>query len=107
MEAVNSTKFSLQLYELIRSRTDESTAKKAVEAVEGLVEQKTEQKLTGIAMKQDIYLLKEDLYSLKEDLVRVETKVATKDDIISLQRWLLGTVIVLVVMVLGLYFKKA
>jgi len=100
MEAVNSTKFSLQLYELIRSRTDESTAKKAVEAVEGLVEQKTEQKLTGIAMKQDIY-------SLKEDLVRVETKVATKDDIISLQRWLLGTVIVLVVMVLGLYFKKA
>jgi hypothetical protein len=56
MEAVNSTKFSLELYELIRSRTDELTARKAVEAVESLVEQKTEQKLTGIAIKQDILI---------------------------------------------------
>ena len=107
MDAINTTKFSLQLYELIRSRTDEDTAKKAVEAVEGIVEQKSEQKLSGVATKQDIYLLKEDIGRIKEDIVRVETKVATKDDIISLQRWLLGTMIVLVVMVLGLYFKKA
>jgi len=40
MEAVNSTKFSLQLYELIHSRTDESTAKKAVEAVKGMLDSK-------------------------------------------------------------------
>ncbi len=96
MEVISNTKFSLQLYELIRSRTDEETAKKVVETVEGIVEQKTGEKLNGLTTKQDIYML-------KEDIVRIETKIATKDANINLQRWLLGTVIVLVVMVLGLY----
>jgi len=68
METISNTKFSLQLYELIRSRTDEETAKKVVETVEGIVEQKTGEKLNGIATKQDIYML-------KEDIVRIETKI--------------------------------
>lgn len=100
MEVTSSSKFSLQLYELIRSRTDESTAKKAVEAVEGIVEQKAEQKLTGVASKQDIFTLKNDfkgdIAELKSDLLK---------EMSANNRWLVGIIFVVALMVIGLYFK--
>jgi hypothetical protein len=75
MEAINS-KFSVQLYELIRSRADADTAAKAVQAVEGIIESKT----TQLATKEDL--------------------LATKAEII---KWVLAVFITLVTMILGLY----
>ena len=83
MEAVNSTKFSLQLYELIRSRTDESTAKKAVEAVKGLLYSK----VGGVATNENLNLKVSGL----------ETKIAeTKSDII---KWLFGFCSIFIVII--------
>jgi hypothetical protein len=41
--------------------------------------------------------------SVKETVESKRDSLATKDDIISLQRWMLGTFITLVTMILGLY----
>jgi hypothetical protein len=107
MEAASNINFSLQLYELIRSRTDEATAKNAVEAVEGIVEKKAEQKLSGVATKQDIYALKEGISMLKEELKGniAALKIDILKEISANNRWLVGIIFALAVMIIGLYFK--
>jgi hypothetical protein len=99
MEAASNINFSLQLYELIRSRTDEATAKNAVEAVEGIV--------SGVATKQDIYALKEGISMLKEELKGniAALKIDILKEISANNRWLVGIIFALAVMIIGLYFK--
>ena len=83
MEASTNSTFSLQLYELVRSRTDEATAKKVVEAVEGIIETKTKDLVTE-------QTLKAGLAEMKTDMIK----------------WFFAFFAALALMVLGLYFKK-
>lgn len=83
MDAVTNTGFSLSLYELVRTRTDEKTAKEAVQVIEGLIESK----LSHTASK--------------EDILRLENKIAeSKNDMI---KWFFAFFITLTLMILGLY----
>ena len=90
-----------------------------------MIEQKTEYKLTGVATKQDIYELKQDLsefkmaskqdiYELKQDLSELKQdinedmsalKIVLLKEMSANNRWLIGIIFALAVMIIGLYFK--
>ena len=87
--SVNSS-FALQLYELIRTKADEKTAKEAVTAVEGIIDVRTKHLPT-----------KEDLFKIKDELKEDNRK--TREDLI---KWFVGMFITLALMIIGLYIKK-
>jgi hypothetical protein len=95
MDKLVTTKFYLQLYELIRSSADAPTAKKTVETVEGMIEQGLAQKVRENTKENDMAIR-----ALKQkhelDLVELKNKF--------LRRILIGLFIALELLILGLYF---
>lgn len=79
MDTSTNSSFAVQLYELIRTKTDEKTAKEAVSAVEGIIDVRVKQLPT-----------KEDLSKAKEDLIK----------------WFVGLFVTLALMIIGLYIRK-
>lgn len=95
MDKLVTTKFYLQLYELIRSGADAPTAKKTVEIVEGMIAQGLAQKGRESTNENDKSIL-----ALKQkhelDLLELKNKF--------LMRILIGLFIALELLILGLYF---
>ncbi|WP_207510908.1 hypothetical protein [Longitalea luteola] len=83
METVTLTK----LYEVLAQKIGRSEAECLTHYVD--VKVKTE-----LCNKLEILATKEDIHALRNEM---------KDNIISMQKWMLGTFITLVVMILGLY----
>src|ERR1035437_21629 len=102
MEVLSATKFYLQLYELVRAHADEITAKKTVEIVEGMIEQRLDQKLRGIATENEMNIL---ALKRRQDQDLFELKNNNLNRIIRRQKEILiGLFIVLAFLILRLYF---
>ena len=102
MEVLSPTKYYLQLYELVLAHADDITAKKTVEIVEGMIEQRLDQKLRGIAAENEMNIL---ALKRKQELDLIELKNNNLNRIIRRnQKILFGLFIVLELLILGLYF---
>jgi hypothetical protein len=94
MEKVTLTK----MYEVLAQKIGRSEAECLTHYVEVKIKDelitKTEILATKVLVKDECHALKEDIHALRNEM---------KDNTISLQKWMLGTFITLVIMILGLY----
>ena len=92
-----STISSLRLYQILRQKVGEKEAEALVDLVDVKIRENNESNLRTLATKEDINLL-------KQDILKLENKISeTKTDII---KWVFGFFITLVLIILGLYFRK-
>ena len=80
-----------RLYEILAQKVGRNEAENLTRYIEVKVKHEVQSKVDILATKEDIQLGIHEL------------RVEMKDSIISMQRWMLGTFITLVVMILGLY----
>ena len=83
METITLTK----LYEILAQRIGKNEAEYLTQYVEVKIKDEVLNKVEILATKDDIHGLRDEM----------------KDSTISMQRWMLGTFITLVIMILGLY----
>lgn len=80
-------------YEFIK---DKAKAQEFVSKLEQTIDNKFQEKESGLASKQDIH-------ALKEDMIKLELKIAeAKTDMI---KWYVALFVLLAIMIIGLYFK--
>jgi hypothetical protein len=94
METVTLTK----LYEMLAQKIGRSDAESLTQYVNIKIKDelnaKTDILATRALVKDESFALREDIHALRNEM---------KDNTISMQKWMLGTFITLVVMILGLY----
>ncbi len=95
------TMTDIQLFQILKLKLGEKEAEALVTFVDNKLKESNESNLKVLSTKEDIHLLRNELTQTKGEL---ETKIAeTKSDII---RWVFGIFIVLMLAIIGLYFKK-
>lgn len=90
METISLTR----LYEVLAQKIGKNEAENLTQYIEVKIKHEVQSKVDILATKEDIQGTKLDIHELRVEM---------KDSIISMQRWMLGTFITLVVMILGLY----
>ncbi len=88
------TMTDIQLFQILKQKLGEKEAEALVTFVDSKLKENNEANLKVVATREDVVRLKGDL----------ETKISeTKSDII---RWVFGIFVVLMLAIIGLYFKK-
>jgi len=88
------TMTDIQLFQILKQKLGEKEAEALVTFVDSKLKENNEANLKVIATREDVVKLKGDL----------ETKMSgTKSDIV---RWIFGIFVVLMLAIIGLYFKK-
>ena len=90
METITLTR----LYDVLAQKIGRNEAESLTQYVEVKVKNELNNKTDILLTKTDMLALKEDMHSLRNEM---------KDNIISLQKWMLSTFITLAIMILGLY----
>ena len=102
MEVLGTSKYYLQLYMLMRSHVDATTAEEAVNTLELMIDDKLNQKLRGIAKENDMYIF---ALKRKQEQDLFESENANLNRIFRRQRKILiGLFITLILLIFGLYF---
>lgn len=88
------TMTDIQLFQILKQKLGEKEAEALVTFVDSKLKENNEANLKVVATREDVVRLKGDL----------ETKISdTKSDII---RWVFGIFVVLMLAIIGLYFKR-
>jgi flagellar biosynthesis component FlhA len=78
------------LYDILSEKLGREQAKNLVDYVDAKIDKSVDDRIKDISTKTDI----------------AELKAVFKDDIINLQRWMIGIFVTLALMIIGLYFRK-
>jgi len=100
---LGTSKYYVQLYIMLRSYVDATTAEEAVNILELMIDDKLNQKLRGSDKENDMNIIElkrkqeQDLFELENDKLNIIIR--------RQRRVLIGLLIALALLTLGLYFK--
>ncbi len=95
------TTTDIQLFQILKQKLGEQEAEALVSFVDAKIKEANDENLKVLATKEDVAAVKQEVANLRGEL-KAEIANAKADTL----KWFLGAFMALVMMIIGLYFKK-